>query len=67
MILRLGDPHVTEKPPQWMGDYVVHSMQEEQKPPWKEKVEYLQHLLDTGQCKGREVEIVSAIISIVKS
>ena len=55
------------KPPQWMGDYVVHSMQEEQKPPWKEKVDYLKDLLDTGQCKGRESEIVSAIISIVKS
>ena len=55
------------KPPQWMGDYVVHSMQEEKKPPWERKVDYLQHLLDTRQCKGRESEIVSAIISIVKS
>ena len=55
------------KPPQWLGDYVVHSVQEEHKPPWKEKVDFLKELLDSGQCRGRESEIVSAIISIMKS
>ena len=55
------------KPPQWLGDYVVHSVQEEHKPPWKEKVDFLKELLDSGQCSGRESEIVSAIISIMKS
>ena len=39
------------KPPQWMGDYVVHSVQEDHKPPWKEKVDFLKEMLDTGQCR----------------
>ena len=55
------------KPPQWMGDYVVHSVQEEHKPPWKEKVDFLKELLDTGQCRGKESDVVSAIITIMKS
>ena len=55
------------KPPQWMDDYVVYFVQEERKLPWKEKVDFLKELLDSGQCKSREPEIVSAIISIMKS
>ena len=34
---------------------------------WTEKVDFLKELLDSGQCRGRESEIVSAIISIMKS
>ena len=53
--------------PAWLrsGDY-VQMVHQQDKEKWKEKLQYLQHLLFTGACKGYEDKIIDTMLDIVK-